>query len=264
MDREQLNRAAAAAARAESLGNARMGDRPSERRSTTDLSVTQLRRTYKGAIPTASVPAEFRIQRAPVTDGEPETAAFEGFASVTNKPYEMYDFFGPYDEVVAGGAFTETLAQDGLEVPLVLNHDPAKIIAGIGNRFTPLELSEVTSGETTGLLVQAPTLQLRQDRTRAIVTDMELELVNEMSFRFMITEGRWSADFGTFTIRSVDIHRGDVAIVTYGANPYTKGAGLVSSVADADRSRGYGRAGVDRALELFAEADADRDRVVTR
>jgi hypothetical protein len=47
-----------------------------------------------------------------------------------------------------------------------------------------------------------------------------------MSFRFMITAGRWSDDFTTYTIQRFDIHRGDVSIVGYGANPHTAGAGL--------------------------------------
>jgi hypothetical protein len=37
----------------------------------------------------------------------------------------------------------------------------------------------------------------------------------------MLEEGWWSEDFTTFKITKLDIHRGDVSAVNYGANPYT-------------------------------------------
>ena len=48
-------------------------------------------------------------------------------------------------------------------------------------------------------------------------------LIDEMSFAFRITEGVWSPDFTQYRINSYDIHRGDVAIVGFGANPFTSG-----------------------------------------
>jgi hypothetical protein len=44
-----------------------------------------------------------------------------------------------------------------------------------------------------------------------------------MSFAFMLADGagRWNEDFTEFRISEVDIHRGDVSAVNYGANPYT-------------------------------------------
>jgi len=140
----------------------------------------------------------------------------------------MYDFFGPYDEMVAVGAFEQTLADDSLDVPLVIDHTSSRRIARTGNAASPLILTEVTDAETTGLLAEAPTLQLSDPDTAYIVPKLQSGLIDEMSFRFMITEGRWSEDFMTFTIRSVDIDRGDVSIVGYGANPHTQGAGVRS------------------------------------
>jgi hypothetical protein len=49
-----------------------------------------------------------------------------------------------------------------------------------------------------------------------------------MSFRFRIERGSWSPDWSTYAIEGYDIHRGDVAIVGYGANPHTQGAGMRS------------------------------------
>jgi len=45
--------------------------------------------------------------------------------------------------------------------------------------------------------------------------------VTEQSFMFMITNGTWNDDYTEFRIHEVDLDRGDVGPVTYGANPYT-------------------------------------------
>jgi hypothetical protein len=47
-----------------------------------------------------------------------------------------------------------------------------------------------------------------------------------MSFRFTIEAGRWNDEFTQYTIQRVNIHRGDVSIVGYGASPHTAGSGL--------------------------------------
>jgi HK97 family phage prohead protease len=151
---------------------------------------------------------------------------FEGFASVTGQGYTMWDWAGEYTEYVHVGAFAETLALADLDVPLVLDHTSSRRIARTGNAHSPLLLSEVTSGDTTGLRVLAPTLDRADPDTAYIVPKLATGLLDEMSFRFMITSGRWSDDWMEYHIHAVDIHRGDVSIVGYGANPLTAGAGL--------------------------------------
>ncbi len=151
---------------------------------------------------------------------------FEGFASVTGQGYDMYDWAGKYTEFVHVGAFAETLAQSDLDVPLVLDHVSSRRIARTGNPTSPLMLTEVTTGATTGLKVLAPSLDRSDPDTAYIVPKLQSKLIDEMSFRFMITSGRWSDDWTEYHIHAVDIHRGDVAIVGYGANPHTTGAGL--------------------------------------
>jgi hypothetical protein len=53
-------------------------------------------------------------------------------------------------------------------------------------------------------------------------------LIDEMSFKFRINAGSWSPDWLTYRIQDVDLNRGDVAIVGYGASPHTAGAGLLT------------------------------------
>lgn len=200
-----------------------LADRPRERMASREAGAPRLW--------TPATRAACTVERAAAGSKTPDSARFEGYASVTGQPYEMYDWLGAYDEIVAVGAFEETLAQSDLDVPLVLDHVSSRRIARTNNAASPLELSEVTTGDTTGLMSVAPSLQLDDTDTSYIVRKMELELIDEMSFRFTIDEGRWSDDFMTFVIRKVNIHRGDVAIVGYGANPLTQGAGMRSAKA---------------------------------
>lgn len=173
----------------------------------------------------AWVASRSSIEVRDAADGGP--LVFEGFASVTGQGYEMWDWAGPYTEYVHVGAFAETLAQPELDVPLVIDHVSSRRIARTVNApGTPLMLSEVTTGAETGLKVLAPSLDITDPDTAYIVPKLRSGLIDEMSFRFMITSGRWSDDWMEYHIHAVDIHRGDVSIVGYGANPLTAGSGL--------------------------------------
>jgi HK97 family phage prohead protease len=185
-------------------------DRPSQRRSAED-----------GQGP-ARAPARVRDMSLRES-GDGGLLIYEGFASVTDTSYEMWDFFGPYDEQVISGAFGETLAQPDLDVPLVLQHADLRRIARTTN--DSLELSEEVPG---GLHVLAPRLDPEDRDVAYIVPKLRSGLIDEMSFKFMITKGSWSPDWMEYHIEAVDLHRGDVAIVGYGANPHTAGAGLRS------------------------------------
>jgi hypothetical protein len=55
--------------------------------------------------------------------------------------------------------------------------------------------------------------------------------LSEMSFAFRIIRGTWSPDYTAYRIEQVDMNRGDVSIVNYGANPDTY---LLGSDDDAD------------------------------
>lgn len=151
--------------------------------------------------------------RAETTAG---ALGFHGLASRTDTPYGMYDAFGPYTETVVGGAFGKTLAQ-GPDVPLVLDHIRSKVFASTVSDASPLTLAETSDG----LEADAPD----PDWTgfEWVATKIQKQLLNEMSFRFSITRGQWSPDFMEYHIEEVDIDRGDVAIVGYGANPNTFG-----------------------------------------
>lgn len=143
-----------------------------------------------------------------------DTLVFDGLASATEHPFTMFDFFGPYTEIVSTGAFAVTLARDDLDVPLVLAHDQLRRIARTTNGS--LDLSETDEG----LQVLAD-LDPTDADVAYIAPKIRAGLIDEMSFAFRIDEGMWSPDYTEFRITQVDIHRGDVAVVGYGANPAT-------------------------------------------
>ncbi|MFF0080224.1 HK97 family phage prohead protease [Streptomyces canus] len=158
-----------------------------------------------------------------------------GYASVVDEPYEMWDFLGSYSEVVRSGAFTKTLSENP-QVQLLLNH------GGLAMAYTKagtLRLAE----DSTGLHMEADVTAARSD-----VQDMLLALedgsVDEMSFAFQVTRQMWSPDYDQRDILEVDLHRGDVSVVNFGANPAT-------SVAPALRAADFDKLGDDDARALL-------------
>jgi HK97 family phage prohead protease len=146
--------------------------------------------------------------------GPAGTVQFDGHASITETPYEMYDFFGPYNEVVSRSAFDATLNRSDLDVPLVLGHDQMRRIARTTNGSLGLAMDD------HGLQVLADIDPADKD-VEYILPKLRSGLIDEMSFAFRITRGVWSPDYTEYRIDEVDIHRGDVAIVGFGANPFT-------------------------------------------
>lgn len=240
-----LTRAEAAAQRA--LKYHELADRPRERSAPEGSGAPRLW--------TPGQRSACTIERAAAGSKNPGTVRFEGLASVTGQLYTMFDWLGEYDEQVAVGAFEETLAADP-HTPLVIDHTSSRRLALTGNARSPLELTEITDGDTTGLQSIAPTMELSDPDVAYITPKLESGLIDEMSFRFTIEAGRWSEDFMTFVIQRVNIHRGDVSIVGYGANPLTAGAGLRSTAPTA-----ADRAARDRAAALSLAGDAKYSRL---
>jgi HK97 family phage prohead protease len=193
--------AAAATERAQHIRQ--RSDRPSQRRC-------------------AEQPGSRATVRATLTGVQVRAAAgdggmleFVGRASVYEQSYEMWDMFGPYTEIVSEGAGTDSLARADLDVPLVLGHDQLRRLA----RTTTGTLFLTESAD--GLDVRAPALDPADYDVAYIAPKLRSGLVDEMSFAFRIEAGQWSPDYTEYRINRYDIHRGDVAIVGYGANPYT-------------------------------------------
>jgi HK97 family phage prohead protease len=208
--------AAAAAARAQNVRQ--RADRPSQRRCAEQPGT---RATVRASL------SGVQVRDAAEGNG----LEFLGHASVYERGYEMWDMFGPYTEVVAAGAGSESLARADLDVPLVLGHDQLRRLA----RTTTGTL--VLSEDDNGLSVLAPQLDPSDVDVAYITPKLRAGLIDEMSFAFRIESGQWSPDYSEYRINRYDIHRGDVAIVGYGANPYTGANVRQPAAAPSSRAR---------------------------
>lgn len=190
-----------------------------------------------------------------------------GHASVVNTPYEMWDTFGPYMEVIDGDAFTRTLAASP-DVAFLVNH---KGVTMARTTNDSLRLSM----DTVGLAVEAWLNPKRQDVSDLVVAIQDRD-VTEMSFAFMLGEGggTWTNDMQTFHINDLDLDRGDVSAVNYGSNPYTDVAARSREIlADLDHlPAGAARAAVARlqqrsdisTVEALLEAPAPVETAASR
>jgi HK97 family phage prohead protease len=155
-------------------------------------------------------PSQLRVERVK-KDGD-EFDVIEGYASVVERGYEMWDFFGPYTEIVSADAFDKTLAA-APEVVYRFNHAGTPMARTSNGR---LELW----ADSQGLGDRARLNPSRWDVAQ-LVTAIRDGDVTEQSFMFTITAGQWSPDYLEYRINEVDLDRGDVGPVTYGANPHT-------------------------------------------
>ena len=142
-----------------------------------------------------------------------DMAWLEGYASIVERGYEMWDFAGPYTEIMAKTAFDVTLTKNP-DVAFLVNHKGVTM----ARSTTPGRLE--LAADDTGLKVTALVNPKRQDVQDLLVAVNDGD-VDEMSFAFMITRGEWNSDYTLYRIDEVDLDRGDVSAVNYGANPYT-------------------------------------------
>lgn len=163
-----------------------------------------------GLRPGAPVRSECRAERAE-KDGK-EFLRLVGEASVYERTYEMWDWAGPYEEIVSEGAGAVSLAA-GPDVAFLANHTG---IAFARTRSGTLTLSE-PGGSLTSDALMNPARQDAQDLWESV----DEKSMPEMSFAFYIKRGQWSPDYTEYRINEYDIDRGDTSVVTFGANPHT-------------------------------------------
>jgi HK97 family phage prohead protease len=188
-------------------------------------------------------------------EGDAGTVTFSGYASVFNHDYEVYDAFGRFTERLAPGAFTRTLTEDP-DVMLLINHQGLPLAR---TKSGTLRLTQ----DSVGLRVSAQ-LDANDPDVRAILPKMRRGDVDEMSFAFRVNDQVWSEDYTDRTITEVNLARGDVSIVSFGANPATVAA-LRAALADEDvRAQLLGELGEERILTTSdLEEPADDEAVET-
>lgn len=136
----------------------------------------------------------------------------DGYASTTEQPYEMWDFFGSYTEVIERGAFAKTLGEKP-DVAFLLNHGGMTLAR---TKSGTLELEEDETG-----LRSVSTLDSRVQAVRDIQVAVDRGDLDEMSFAFRIEKLKWSPDYTELRIQEINLSRGDTSVVNFGANPTT-------------------------------------------
>jgi HK97 family phage prohead protease len=220
------------------------GKTPAELKSAPTVPDRSVRGERRTAVEHRALP--FRdVELRAVADGSGgETLTFSGYACVTEQSYEMYDLFGPYTEVVRQGAFKKTLSE-GADVPFLVNHEGLTLAR---TKSGTLRLAE----DGTGLHTEAD-LDPSSPHVQALRSAMERKDIDEMSFGFWVTRQQWSPDWEQRDILEVNLNKGDVSVVNYGANPHTAGATLNSR----DLSAHLERLTPDERREVFDRLAAE-------
>lgn len=153
-------------------------------------------------------------------EDDDNTLHLEGYAS-TFEPYEMYGGPANYGwiEQLDKGAFDKTLREKP-DLHLLINH------AGMPLARTKSGTLQLSTDDH-GLKVRAQ-LDKRDPEVQALAVKMERGDMDEMSFAFRVKSQTWSStdDFPDDSqahrmINEVSLHKGDVSVVNWGANPAT-------------------------------------------
>jgi HK97 family phage prohead protease len=236
---EQLRNAAQR--RAEAMGNAQRvapPDPPNGEART--VSTAWMHRSGGRQIPgsTLALPPRLKAPTLQERDGK-QFYVVEGYYTVYERGYEMWDEHGPYIEVVSSGAGDKTTAANP-DVIFLVNHRGLAMARSIAGT---LELwSDTTGGGDRAWLNPQ-----RQD-VKDLVLGIDDKTITEQSFSFLIEAGRWNSDFSQYRIDLYNLDRGDTSAVNYGANPQTSIAARAREILDEldHLPAGAARAALDR------------------
>ncbi|SHI68071.1 HK97 family phage prohead protease [Streptomyces sp. 3214.6] len=156
-----------------------------------------------------------------------------GYASVFNSPYDVYG--GPpmgWTEDVDPHAFDVTLGARA-DAHLLINHGGMPLAR---TKSGTLKLAT----DTTGLHVEAG-LEPSDPDVQRLMPKMNRRDMDEMSFGFRVKNDEWNEDYTQRRLLEVSLHKGDVSVVNFGANPAT--SAQLNSASDA--------------LELLAKLDPE-------
>lgn len=167
------------------------------------------------------------------------TLVYEGYASTTEQPYDVYG--GPpfgWNETIVHGAFKRTLANHA-DVAFLVNHEGMNLAR---TKAGTLQLAE----DDRGLHVRAT-----MNPEVTAVRDLQLLVaegnIDEMSFGFRVEKDEWydadgersNSAVGTERrIAEINLNKGDVSAVNYGANPNTSGGFRAADMAFAELRAG--------------------------
>ena len=186
------------------------------------------------------------------------TVHVEGYASIFDKGYDIGGGpdVGGWTESVNRSAFKTTLAAKP-DVVLLENHTGGPLAR---TKSGTLGLATDSTG-----LISSFDLDQRDPQAKSVYIKLDRGDYDEMSFAFRVKANTWSDDGALRSLDEVSLHKGDVSIVNFGANPFTA-VGLRSAVKMLAREEFTGEelaelrgmsAQVDRAMIALKTARAD-------
>ncbi len=214
------------------------------------VSTAWMHRSGRGSRPSGAVVMPPRVTAKKVEREGKQFYVVEGYYTVYERGYEMWDEHGPYIETVSTGAGERTTAANP-DVIFLTNHRGlamARTTAGTLDLWS----DEIGGGDRAWLNPQ------RQD-VKDLVLGIEDQTITEQSFAFLIEFGHWNRDFTEYRIDVYDLDRGDTSAVNYGANPQTSIAARAREILEELEHLpvGAARAALDR---LNHRADLDMAR----
>jgi HK97 family phage prohead protease len=170
--------------------------------------------------PTRPASGDREVRRWAINDielrsqGDGGPLVLTGYASVFDKGYEMYG--GPekggWTEYVDQGAFDTTL-RNKPDVQLLVNHEGMPLAR---TKSGTLQLST----DKVGLKVYAE-LNPDDPDVGALAPKMQRGDMDEMSFAFRTVRQEWNEEYTERRLLELNLQKGDVSVVNYGANPAT-------------------------------------------
>lgn len=166
------------------------------------------------------ITAPFELRK----DSSSSGLTFRGYASTTETEYPVFGgTFPGWMETMASGSFKKTLRENA-DVAFLINHDGMTLAR---TKSGTMSLRE----DTAGLAVTA-NLDPRQNVVNDLYVASERGDIDEMSFAFRVTRDEWTDADGKPSneyegvkrrITEVNLNKGDVSAVNYGANDTTSG-----------------------------------------
>lgn len=148
---------------------------------------------------------------------------FNGYAATFNDPFDMWDPWGdPYTEEVEQGAFSRTLANK-CDTAFLIGHNDAGILMA-RTRSGTMRLGQ----DTRGLPVNVPAMDGGREDVRALASAVDRGDMSEMSCAFVTRQQAWDDKYEHRRMLEMDLNRGDVSAVVFGANPATSGSSMVA------------------------------------
>jgi HK97 family phage prohead protease len=219
---------------------------PSERNASGTL---EFRKRKADALKGTIEHREFEVAGLECRALEDGTLRMSGYGSVTEREYSV----GPFVEVIRRGAFRRTLAEDP-DVVLLYGHE--------GMPLARTKAGSLTLEENSKGLLWTADLDPEDPESRILARKVERGLIDQCSFAFLVTDQDWTDDHSHRSIKSVSLHRGDVSLVSMGANEATsvsvQRADLVGALMEVRAGKAISASNMDvlkRVLDYVATAD---------